>query len=248
MEAINREPLKNKNQNLEMLQLEFALNSLQVQATNFGSQFIKDSRVRFEYEREIKRVSDMFLEKVRIGELTPSQAATYANQRRNEIMEIKRKESSKIGRAWAKKNKPEGLTLKQLTEEKSIRKYHRPFELLNTKQKEDIYNQIIRSAGRDRSRLYLKLSRTDLSRIGRGLIAFSLGVTIYNIYTANDKVKALGKEGVIIGGGFLGSMAGGAVAGLACGPGAPVCVTLYVFVGGIIGNLGSDSAFDIFFD
>ena len=42
-------------------------------------------------------------------------------------------------------------------------------------------------------------------------------------------------------------MGGGAVAGLACGPGAPVCVTVGVFVGGIIGSFGADFTFEYFF-
>ena len=35
-----------------------------------------------------------------------------------------------------------------------------------------------------------------------------------------------------------GSMAGGALAGLACGPGAPVCVTLGAFVAGTLAAFG----------
>jgi hypothetical protein len=39
-------------------------------------------------------------------------------------------------------------------------------------------------------------------------------------------------------------MAGGAAAGLACGPGAPVCVAVGVFVGGALAALGADFAFE----
>jgi len=41
-------------------------------------------------------------------------------------------------------------------------------------------------------------------------------------------------------------MAGGAAAGMICGPGAPVCVTIGVFVGGVAAVLGADFTFDKF--
>ncbi len=40
------------------------------------------------------------------------------------------------------------------------------------------------------------------------------------------------------GGGIVGGFAGGAVAGLACGPGAPVCVTIGAFAGGALAAFG----------
>ncbi|BBA32787.1 uncharacterized protein sS8_0822 [Methylocaldum marinum] len=71
----------------------------------------------------------------------------------------------------------------------------------------------------------------------------TIGVAVYNIALAEEKAKATAREGVIIGGGLAGGAAGGAVAGLVCGPGAPVCVTVGVFVGGALGALGADFMF-----
>jgi hypothetical protein len=67
-----------------------------------------------------------------------------------------------------------------------------------------------------------------------------------NIATAEDKIKASAKEGAMLSGGLLGSVAGGAVAGCACGPGAPICVSIGVFVGGVMFALGTELAFDTF--
>ncbi|QCP13991.1 hypothetical protein FCL38_28915 [Pseudoduganella umbonata] len=39
--------------------------------------------------------------------------------------------------------------------------------------------------------------------------------------------------------GIGGSIAAGALAGLACGPGAPVCVTIGAFVGGALAAFGA---------
>ncbi|MEL6711463.1 MAG: hypothetical protein AAFP10_08815 [Pseudomonadota bacterium] len=44
-----------------------------------------------------------------------------------------------------------------------------------------------------------------------------------------------------MGAGIAGGVAGGAIAGLTCGPGAPVCVTLSAFVGGTLAAIGIDS-------
>ncbi len=41
-------------------------------------------------------------------------------------------------------------------------------------------------------------------------------------------------------------MAGGATAGFACGPGAPVYVGIGVFVGGLMLAIGAEVAFDSF--
>lgn len=52
------------------------------------------------------------------------------------------------------------------------------------------------------------------------------------------KLDAAGKEVAIAGVGIGGDIAGGALAGLACGPGSPVCVTVGAFVGGALAEFG----------
>ncbi len=48
------------------------------------------------------------------------------------------------------------------------------------------------------------------STLGRGLWVVTIGVAVYNIAIAEDKVTATAKEGVIMDGGFAGGAAGGA--------------------------------------
>jgi hypothetical protein len=66
------------------------------------------------------------------------------------------------------------------------------------------------------------------------LLYVSLGLSVYNIVTSNNKGLAIEKEIAANGAGIAGGIAGGALAGLACGPGAPVCVTVGAFVGGAL--------------
>jgi hypothetical protein len=52
------------------------------------------------------------------------------------------------------------------------------------------------------------------------------------------------KEGAILGGGLVGAAAGGAVAGLVCGPAAPVCSGIGVLVGGALFAFGVSMALE----
>ncbi|PCM43754.1 hypothetical protein CPA50_15470 [Marinobacter sp. ANT_B65] len=87
-----------------------------------------------------------------------------------------------------------------------------------------------------------------MGRAGKSFIALTIALAVYNIATAEDKLLASAKESAVIGGGLLGSVAGGAAAGLACGPGAPVCVGIGVFVGGVMFAIGAEITFDSFWN
>jgi hypothetical protein len=82
-----------------------------------------------------------------------------------------------------------------------------------------------------------------MGRAGRGLFVLTIAIAVYHIATAEDKVRASANEGVAIGGGMAGATALGA-AGLFCGPAAIACVPIGIFVGGVIGAVGADWAFD----
>ncbi|MFB6327619.1 hypothetical protein ACE8EZ_16170 [Pantoea deleyi] len=73
-----------------------------------------------------------------------------------------------------------------------------------------------------------------LSRAAKGLIVLSVGVAMYEIYTSDNIVSETGRQFAINGAGIAGGWAGGTIAGLMCGPGAPVCVLLGGFVGGAL--------------
>lgn len=88
------------------------------------------------------------------------------------------------------------------------------------------------SAGKSNPSVNLKM--LQLSRAGKGLIVLSLAISVYEIYTAENKVAETDKQIAINGAGIAGGAAGGALAGFVCGPGAPVCVLIGGFVGGAI--------------
>jgi fermentation-respiration switch protein FrsA (DUF1100 family) len=73
---------------------------------------------------------------------------------------------------------------------------------------------------------------------GRSLFMLSIGLSLYEIATSNNPGQTARQEAAVFGASLAGSVAGGALAGLACGPGAPVCVTIGAFVGGAMFALG----------
>jgi hypothetical protein len=239
LQLLNGQPLSPSTASRE---LELAVTTLNSEAVNFGSRFIRDGKVRAGYVEEVRRYSQQILAEVHSGRLSPGDAARQANEVRNEIMEAARLKSSDIGRAKAQALKQVGKSLGELQEHYATALYKRPFAQLAKQQKNTVYLEIVVASGRTNPKV--SVGATRLTRVGKGLVFVSLGVSVYNIATAENTGQAVAKEGVTLGAGFAGAALGGAVAGLACGPGAPVCSTIGVFVGGALFALGSDVTFD----
>lgn len=222
--------------------VEHAVRTLESEALNFAMRFIRDSNVRLNYLAEIRKFSQQILSEVRQGGLSYGEGAKQANEMRNSIMEASRIKSSDIGRAQAISLKSKGLLLEELTEKYAQQFFKKSSSALSEAERNQVFLEIIKAAGRDRSRETARALR--FGKLGKGLWVLTIGIAVYNVTTAEDKTEAVTREGVGIGGGMLGGAAGGAAAGLACGPGAPVCVTVGVFVGGALGALGADLSFD----
>lgn len=219
-----------------------AIDAMQAEATNFGYRFINDSRVRANYMSTIRQYSAEIRGAIARGEMTAQEGAEAASAMRNHILDAARLKTSDIGRAAAVNLKAQGLTLPQLLEKYAQSMFKKSFSALSDVQKEQVYLSIVESSGKARPAVNLKTQR--LGRLGRGLMVISIGIAVYNISTAEDKLDAAGREGAGIGGGILGGALGGAAAGAMFGPGAVVAVPVGVFIGGIAGALGADFLYD----
>lgn len=142
--------------------------------------------------------------------------------------------------------KKTGFTFDKLTTKYASKIFGTNFSNLSPSQKNLVYLEIIDSSGRPSPPVTLAAKR--YTTLGRGLIIVTIGFAVYNIASAEDKITATAREGLVIGGGFSGGAGGGALAGLACGPGSPVCVTVGVFIGGALGALGVEITFGWFFN
>ncbi|WP_298597250.1 hypothetical protein [Zoogloea sp.] len=220
-----------------------AIRALEAETSNVGAYLVVDAQARRAYTRLIRQMADELAAQVRVGGLTWAQAAQEANQARDAIMEVIRGRSTPFGRAYAERLKAEGPTLNAMIARKTLQLFGKDakFSALSAAQQNSVYAAIVDSAGKSNPRVTSAFTR--LGRAGRGLLILSVGLSVYNVATADDKLEAAGHELAVTGGGIAGGMAGGAVAGLACGPGAPVCVAVGAFVGGALAAFGIDKLF-----
>lgn len=217
---------------------EDAIRTLKGEIANMGAHMVIESSVRQAYARQIQAMSHEMQIQVRRGILTWKQAAEQANEVRNIIMESMRFRSTPVGRAVAVKLKAQGKTLNEVIAKKTMEKFGKSanFNNLNPAQQNTVFAEVVKSAGKDSPRVSSIMK--NLSKAGRGLVFLSLAISVYSIATADDKITAAKHEATIAGSGFAGGVAGGALAGLVCGPGAPVCVTIGAFVGGALAAFG----------
>lgn len=217
---------------------EDAIRALETEVANIGTHLAIDSAARASYSRQIHAMSAELRVMASTGQLTWQQAAHQAHDARNVIMEIVRTRSTPVGRALAENMKRQGVTLNQIIAKKTVSMYGvgKSFEGLSAAEKNAVYAEIVASAGKSRPEVTAMMQR--LSHAGRGLIFVSLGISVYTVATADDKLQAASREAALTGAGVGGGIAGGALAGLACGPGAPVCVTLGAFIGGGLAAFG----------
>ena len=213
---------------------ESAINALQGDVAAAAARLSVDPRLRLEYSKRIKEMASDLRAKANAGVISWEKAAQEAQTTRNLIMDMVRSRSTPLGRAMAERIKSEGKTLNELVAKKAKSLFGPQvnFNNLSEVQKNQIYASIVESAGKSNPQVNMKMMQ--LSRIGRGLVVLSIAISVYEIYTADDKVSETGRQIAITGAGIAGAAASGAMAGLICGPGAPVCVLIGGFVGGAL--------------
>lgn len=221
-------------------EFESAIRALEAEVANAGVHLTVDSTARRLYTTQIRAMADGLRAEVEAGKLTWAQAARRAQETRNVIMDLMRGRSTPVGRAIAERLKKDGRTLNELIAKWTTELYGKTasFERLSPHEQNKVYAEIVKSAGRSKPNVTAAMSK--LSHAGRGLIVLTLALSVYNVAVAEDKIEATKKEVAVTGAGIGGGIVGGAAAGLVCGPGAPVCVTIGAFVGGALAAFGVD--------
>lgn len=220
---------------------ENEIRALLAEVPNIGAHLALDGAARVSYANQINAMANELRREATSGRISWAQAAGQAQTTRNTIMEVIRGRSTPVGRAMAEQMKREGKTLNELVARKAKQLFgaNADFNRLTTAQKNQVYSEIVKSAGKSNPKVTANMR--NLSRLGRGLLFVSLALSIYTIATSDDKPRAFAREATVTGAGIGGGIAGGALAGLACGPGAPVCVTIGAFVGGALAAWGVSS-------
>jgi hypothetical protein len=219
---------------------ESTIQGLETEIANVGVHMTIDASARQAYTRQIRQMANELRVHASSGNITWKKAATQAQEMRNNVMEIIRGRSTPVGRAIAESLKREGKNLNQLIARKTQQLFgiNTDFNRLSPSKQNQVYAEIVKSAGRSNPKVTLMMRRA--SRAGRGLIVLSIALSVYTVATAEDKLGATQRELAVTGSGIAGGIAGGAAAGLVCGPGAPVCVTVGAFIGGALAAFGVD--------
>jgi hypothetical protein len=217
--------------------------ALHADVTALAAMVANDAHVRSLYRREIARAAHALRREALAGTSSWSQAARRASALRNDVLEQMRWRTSPVGRALAEQMKLKGRLWGDLLAHYTQKLFGKgvSFSSLGPAQQERVYAELVAAAGRSDPKVNLKLARW--ARVGRGLLVLSVGVSVYNVVTAEDPGRQAVEEVAVTGVSIAGGIAGGALAGLACGPGAPVCVTIGAVVGGALAAFGVGSLF-----
>ena len=221
---------------------EVIVDTLESEFVNFAQRFIKDSRVRENYVAQAKEFCQEILSEYANGDVTAAEAASKANAMRNSLLDASRLNNSDIGRAISEAEKAAGKSLEELMEHYATKLHGKPFAELTATEQDAVFLQIVKAAGRPNPKWTARAAL--FGKVGKGLLIVSLAIAVYNIASSDRPGREAAKQASTLGAGFLGSVAGGAAAGFACGPGAPVCVTIGALAGGIVFAVGADLSFD----
>jgi hypothetical protein len=222
--------------------LQRAIDDFESETINFATRFIADHAERLRYQAQIGKMSQEILDKVQRGEITADDGQRFAQRLRDEIRSTSRGATSDVGRAWAQLLEREGPDLIALQKKYAQRLFKREFDTLSETEQGDVFLEIVKASGRAEPSVVVR--SLALARLSRGLLFVTAAIAVYQVATSDRPGREGVKQESVMGAGVAGAALGGTVGGLACGPGAPVCVGLFVFVAGGAAAFGVDVEFD----
>jgi hypothetical protein len=204
--------------------LERALELMEGTALRFSLDAISDEKIRANYIKNIKRMSQQTLDDVRAGKITAREGVQFSNEMRNKILMEHRKVTSAQGLAVVQKKKPDNL--------------------LTSAEQSKVHYTILEAAGRDDTRFSNGTKKMQL--MGKLGILITAALATYQILNAENKIKETARQGLIVGGGAAGGILAGLGVSALCGPGAPICAFAVVIVGTIVGGVAGGTVADSF--
>ncbi|QOQ91232.1 hypothetical protein HW260_02465 [Helicobacter cinaedi] len=225
---------------------------IEAEVAFFTKEAFQNAYVRESYNKSIQEMSNQLLKEVEKEQdihkrkILAKQLAQDANKFRNEIMNDMRAKSTTWGRVRAERIKSRGKTFEEMIEKKiKDLSYNKPFEQLTKQEQTKVFEEIIKSSGEPNKKINVKM--LIAKNFARGIIVFSIGYLIYDLYVSENKARVIISHSATIGGGFVGGGLG-MWAGLICGPYAFVCVPTFgglgVVGGGYLGHTVVNEWFD----
>ncbi|BBB20365.1 hypothetical protein [Helicobacter cinaedi] len=225
---------------------------IEAEVAFFAKEAFQNAYVRESYNKSIQEMSNQLLKEVEKEQdihkrkILAKQLAQDANKFRNEIMNDMRSKSTTWGRVRAERIKSRGKTFEEMIEKKiKDLSYNEPFEQLTKQEQTKVFEEIIKSSGEPNKKINVKM--LIAKNFARGIIVFSIGYLIYDLYVSENKARVIISHSATIGGGFMGGGLG-AWAGLACGPYAFVCVPTFGALGAAGGGYLGHTVVNEWFD
>jgi len=189
--------------------LEAAIADYEAIASTFATNAILDDKVRQQYVKHIKEISDQVRQEVADGNMTVKDGAEYCSALRDKLFVEYRKYTSAVGVAKAERLKLTAKGFDFYLNKYAQAQFGKNFDTLTTEERNAVYYTVLKKAGGGNADVTTKVRKLRVS--ARVAILFTAILATGEVIGAKDKVKEVARQGSIIAGGMI----GGGLAGFA---------------------------------
>lgn len=233
-----------KTHDIKSAILESAIADYEAIGTTFAVNAISDDKVRQQYVKHIKEISDQVRQEVGQGSMTVKDGAEYCSQLRDKLFVEYRKYTSAVGVAQAEKLKLQARGFDYYLNKYAQAQFGKNFDALTTEERNAVYYTVLKKAGGGNTEVTTKVRRLQVS--ARVAIIFTAILATGEVVAAKDKVKEAARQGSIIAGGMIGGSLAGFAVSFVCGPAEPACAVALVFIGSNLGGMAGEAANDMY--
>jgi hypothetical protein len=226
--------------------LDAAIADYEGVATTFAINAITDDKVRQQYVKHIKQISDQVRQEVGDGNMTVKDGAEYCSQLRDQIFVEYRKYTSAVGVAQAEQIKLKAKGFDFYLNKYAQEQFSKDFNSLTTDERNAVYYTVLRKAGGGNVGVTTQVRR--MQALARVAIIVTAVLATGEIVGAKDKVKEAARQGSIIAGGMIGGGVAGFFVSFICGPAEPACAVALVYIGSNLGSMAGEAANDAYQD
>ena len=226
--------------------LEAAIADYEAIATTFAVNAISDDRVRQQYGKHIREISDQVRQEVANSNMTVKEGAEYCSQLRDKLFVEYRKYTSAVGVAKAEALKLQSRGFDYYLNKYAQAQFGKNFDALTTEERNAVYYTVLRKAGGANADVSAKVHGLQVS--ARVAILFTAIIATGEVIGAKDKVKEAARQGSIIAGGMIGGSLAGLAVSFVCGPAEPACAMALVFIGSNLGGMAAEAGNDVYQD
>lgn len=226
--------------------LQAAIADYEAMATTFAVHAISDDKVRQQYVKHIRAISESVREAVDEGNMNVKQGAEFCSGLRDQLFVEYRKYTSAVGVAAAEKKKLTARGFDYYLNKYAEEIYGKQFAELTQDERPKVYYKTLIKAGMGNANVTSDVKRLRLQ--SSALLMVTAILAVAEIVKAKDHVRAAARQGSIIAGGMIGGTAAGLSASFLCGPAEPLCALLVVLIGANAGGIAAEQLDDAYQD